>query len=219
MIGIINYGMGNLHSVTSAINRLGYPCFVSDKIDELTQADGLVLPGVGSFHDAMRQLTTRKLKDFIIKNAQDRKPLLGICLGMQLLFEESDENRPTKGLALFKGRVKRLKGVTEEGESYNVPHMGWNSLDVRQSHRLLKNVKTNDYVYFVHSYVVVPEDDLILATADYYGNLPAVVGHRHIFGTQFHPEKSSAAGLMILKNFCEIVKEGEHERIYSLSGH
>lgn len=211
MIGIIDYGMGNLHSVSKALERLDAPYFISEKVDELAKADGLILPGVGSFRDAMEILRRDGLAEFVVSWAKEGKPLLGICLGMQLLFEESEENGITEGLSLLPGVVRRFKGVTEDGEKYKVPHMGWNNLTFQDpEHPLLQNVEEG-HVYFVHSYVVQTEaDHVVLASADYDVEVPAVVGRGNVMGTQFHPEKSSAIGMSILKNFVAIV-EGEKE--------
>ncbi|MEB1808678.1 MAG: imidazole glycerol phosphate synthase subunit HisH [Bacillaceae bacterium] len=207
MIGVIDYGMGNLHSVSKALERLNKVYFVSEKVEELQKADGLILPGVGSFRDAMEILKQDGLADFVIEWANSGKPLLGICLGMQLLFEESEENGETKGLNLLPGAVRRFPGVTDEGEAYKVPHMGWNQLDFHQpGHPLLKDVE-NGHVYFVHSYVVRTDDkEVLIASSEYDGEVPAVVGRNNIMGTQFHPEKSSSIGMSILANYVKLVE-------------
>lgn len=205
MIGIVDYGMGNLHSVSKALERLNYEYFISSNLAELAQADGLILPGVGSFKDAMEILRNEKLDEFLIEWAKAKKPLLGICLGMQLLFEKSEENGETKGLSLLKGKVRRFRGVTEAGERYKVPHMGWNRLAFQQDHPLLENVEQG-HVYFVHSYVVQDMDqEALLASSDYDVVVPAVVGKGNVLGTQFHPEKSSFVGMKLLENFASIV--------------
>ncbi len=205
MIGIVDYGMGNLHSVSKALERLNYEYFISANQAELAQADGLILPGVGSFKDAMEILRNEKLDEFLIEWAKAKKPLLGICLGMQLLFEESEENGETQGLSLLKGKVRRFRGVTEAGERYKVPHMGWNRLAFQQDHPLLENVEQG-HVYFVHSYVVQDMDqEALLASSDYDVVVPAVVGKGNVLGTQFHPEKSSFVGMKLLENFASIV--------------
>jgi glutamine amidotransferase len=205
MIGIIDYGMGNLYSVSKAIERLNYDYFLSSKPEELKTAKGLILPGVGSFKDAMAILTETGLADFVKEEAGTGKPLLGICLGMQLLFEESEENGVTEGLSLLEGRVERFSGKTTDGESYKVPHMGWNKLTFQQPSPLLSGVK-EDYVYFVHSYYVKTSADVILASSTYDVEVPAVVGKNNVYGAQFHPEKSSEVGISILKNYLEIVE-------------
>ncbi|MED4269494.1 imidazole glycerol phosphate synthase subunit HisH [Geobacillus stearothermophilus] len=205
MIGIIDYGMGNLYSVRKALERLGCPYIVSGDNKELARARGLLLPGVGSFRDAMHILRETGLADFIRAAAENGTPLLGICLGMQLLFDESEENGPTKGLGLLRGRVVRFPGVTKTGERYKVPHMGWNRLRFHRPSPLLHGVEEG-HVYFVHSYYVVPGDeDVVLASSEYDVNVPAVVGCGNVWGTQFHPEKSGAVGMRILNNYVGIV--------------
>lgn len=204
MIGIIDYGMGNLHSVTKALERLGHTPFLSEKAEELSQASLLILPGVGSFKDGMAELEARGLDVFIKQWANDGKPLFGICLGMQLLFEGSEENGVTKGLELLPGKVRRFTGVTKLGETYKVPHMGWNRLRFqKENHPIVQNVEKG-HVYFVHSYVVDADADVLIATAE-YGDMqvPAVVGKNAVWATQFHPEKSSSVGMSILKNVVE----------------
>jgi imidazole glycerol-phosphate synthase subunit HisH len=206
MIGIIDYGMGNLYSVSKALERLRYEYVVSDQPNELRQAKGLILPGVGSFKDAMHILRETELDQFIREAVNEGTPLLGICLGMQLLFEESEENGLTEGLGLLSGRVVRIPGVTASGERYKVPHMGWNRLVFRHSSPLLQNVEEG-HVYFVHSYYVVTNDDsVVLASSFYDVEVPAVVGKDNVYGTQFHPEKSGAIGMKILQNYAAIVE-------------
>ncbi|MCM3115257.1 imidazole glycerol phosphate synthase subunit HisH [Neobacillus sp. MER 74] len=203
MIGIVDYGMGNLFSVSKALERLGAEYFISADKGELLAADALLLPGVGSFRDAMERLPVETIKEF----AASGKPLLGICLGMQLLFERSEENGPTEGLGLLPGRVRRFPGKTPEGQTYKVPHMGWNRLEFVQESPLLKNLE-EDYVYFVHSYYVDAENsDVLLAKANYHEQVSAVVGKDNIFGMQFHPEKSSKLGMALLANFLQMVEE------------
>jgi imidazole glycerol-phosphate synthase subunit HisH len=203
MIGIVDYGMGNLFSVRKALERLGADYFISGDKEELMRADALLLPGVGSFRDAMEVLQVDTIKEF----AASGKPLLGICLGMQLLFEDSDENGFTKGLGLLPGHVRRFSGTNAAGETYKVPHMGWNKLEFVNSSPLLKGVE-EDYVYFVHSYFVGAENsEVLLAKANYHEEVSAVVGKDNIFGMQFHPEKSSKLGMALLKNFLKLVEE------------
>ena len=203
MIGIVDYGMGNLFSVSKALERLGADYFISADKTKLLQADALILPGVGSFRDAMERLPADTIKEF----AAAGKPLLGICLGMQLLFEESEENGPTKGLGLLPGRVRRFTGRTQHGESYKVPHMGWNRLKFVKESPLLKNL-TEDYVYFVHSYYVDAENsDVLLAKTDYHKQISAIVCMNNILGMQFHPEKSSRLGMALLNNFLQMAAE------------
>ncbi|MFC4737027.1 imidazole glycerol phosphate synthase subunit HisH [Bacillus daqingensis] len=200
MIGIIDYGMGNLHSVTKALERIGHDPFLSEDPAELKQADMLILPGVGSFRDGMAELAKRGLDTFVIEWARDGKPLLGICLGMQLLFDESEENGSTKGLGLLPGKVVRFR---ENG--VKVPHMGWNKLHFKQpAHPVLYQVEEG-HVYFVHSYYVeAGSDEVLVAVTDYAdAEVPAVAASGSVWATQFHPEKSSSVGMSMLKNFVE----------------
>ena len=200
MIGIIDYGMGNLHSVTKAVERLGRECFLSEDPKELKNAECLILPGVGAFKDGMDELESRGLVSFIHEWIEEGKPLLGICLGMQLLFDESEENGPTKGLSVLPGKVKKFPGG-----NYKVPHMGWNELIFEQtSHPVLKGLD-GGHVYFVHSYFVVADrKEILIASASYGGEqVTAVAGRDNVWGTQFHPEKSSVVGMTMLKNFVD----------------
>ncbi|MED3622839.1 imidazole glycerol phosphate synthase subunit HisH [Neobacillus thermocopriae] len=208
MIGIVDYGMGNLFSVSKALERLGANYLISADKKELLNTDALILPGVGSFRDAMDRLPVDTIKEF----AETGKPLLGICLGMQLLFETSEENGLTKGLGLLPGSVRRFPGQTKDGGSYKVPHMGWNRLNFVKPSPLLENLK-EDYVYFVHSYYVdASNSDVLIAKADYHEQVAAVVGKDHIFGMQFHPEKSSQLGMALLSNFLKMAVEREAVR-------
>ncbi|MFB4164541.1 imidazole glycerol phosphate synthase subunit HisH [Alteribacillus sp. JSM 102045] len=209
MIGIIDYGMGNLHSVSKALERLDLSYFLSEEPEELEKADGLILPGVGSFRDAMTLLKEKQQEEFIKTWAADGKPLLGICLGMQLLFEGSEENGDTEGLGFLPGYAKQFSGKSEAGEAYKVPHMGWNKLNFQQpNHDMLYDTEEG-HVYFVHSYIIETQDkDVLVATSDYYQEVPAVVGRGLVMGTQFHPEKSSCLGMKMLENFGKIVAEG-----------
>jgi glutamine amidotransferase len=195
MIGIVDYGMGNLFSVSKALERLGADYFISG--ENLLEADALILPGVGSFRDAMERLPQDAIKEFVATG----KPLLGICLGMQLLFEKSEENGVTAGLGLLPGVVRRFPG-----DNYKVPHMGWNRLEFVRSSPILKNLE-EDHVYFVHSYFVEPSA-VTVAKVDYHEQVSAIVGRDNIYGMQFHPEKSSKLGMALLKNFLLLVDEG-----------
>jgi imidazole glycerol-phosphate synthase subunit HisH len=208
MIGIVDYGMGNLFSVSKALERLNVPYFISDVQDELLTADGLILPGVGAFKDAMNLLETTHLKETILTFAESGRPLLGICLGMQLLFEESKENGSTKGLALLPGEVLHIPKVDRQGNAFKVPHMGWNLLRFQKNSPILEGL-TEGYVYFVHSYYVHEgSKDVIAASSDYAGvEIPAVVSRENIYGMQFHPEKSGDLGMKLLENFTKRVKE------------
>ncbi|NHM32371.1 imidazole glycerol phosphate synthase subunit HisH [Neobacillus terrae] len=206
MIGIVDYGMGNLFSVSKALERLGADYFLSGDKASLMDADALLLPGVGSFRDAMEKLNEEGLSEMIQEFAATGKPLLGICLGMQLLFEESEENGPAKGLALLPGRVRRFPG-TKKDSAYKVPHMGWNGLEFVKESSILKNVQ-EDYVYFVHSYYVdAAESEVVIAKASYNEDVAAIVGRDNLYGMQFHPEKSSKLGMELLKNFLELAEE------------
>ena len=208
MIGVIDYGMGNLFSVAKALERLDVPYFISRDSTKLLQADGLILPGVGSFKEAMELLKQSGLAEMIQEYVQNGRPILGICLGMQLLFQESEENGMTDGLKILPGTVKKFNGTTASGERYKVPHMGWNSLTFLHSSPIFQNVK-EDYVYFVHSYYAATSNKtIILAEATYQREkVPAIVGKGNIFGMQFHPEKSGKLGMALLNNFTRIVDE------------
>ncbi|PLT32183.1 imidazole glycerol phosphate synthase subunit HisH [Bacillus sp. V5-8f] len=211
MIGIIDYGMGNLFSVSCALDRLGVDWFISDDPEKLGDAKGLILPGVGSFKDAMTLLDRQELTGFIKEYVKSGKPLLGICLGMQLLFEESEENGFSKGLALLPGKVVRFTGTDRHGDTYKVPHMGWNRLKFTNESKLQQGLE-QDYVYFVHSFYVETEDKgVITASAEYDVDVPAVVGRGSVYGMQFHPEKSGGMGMALLKNYLELV-EGKVSR-------
>jgi imidazole glycerol-phosphate synthase subunit HisH len=203
MIGIIDYGMGNLFSVSKALERLDIAYFLSDCPEELGKADGLILPGVGAFRDAMKLLKEKKLDQFLQNFTDEGKPLLGICLGMQLLFEKSEENGVWQGLSLLKGKITK---IPRKEEQLKIPHMGWNELTFTHDSAILDDLKEG-YVYFVHSYYAseMNQEDRIAVT--FYGEeIPAVVGRGNIFGMQFHPEKSSELGIGLLQNFTNIVK-------------
>jgi glutamine amidotransferase len=206
MIAIIDYGMGNLRSVENALAKLGYEAQVTSDPRQVMQAAGVILPGVGAFGDAMFNLRQGGMMEAIRQVARKGTPFLGICLGMQLLFSTSEEHGHHIGLNLIPGHVRKFRG------SFKIPHMGWNRLQVLKSHPVLEGVRTGDYVYFVHSYYAEPLDrDVLLAVADYHGTVPAVVGKDNILGMQFHPEKSSAAGLKMLANFASLCQEGDHK--------
>jgi glutamine amidotransferase len=200
MIAIIDYGMGNLHSVSKAVERLGYEyTFVSDA-ESLLAADGAILPGVGAFGDAMKNLRERNLIEPVRQFAASGKPLLGICLGMQLLFDSSTEHGEHEGLGLLPGRVERFQG------DYKIPHMGWNKLTFLQENPIFSGVEEG-YVYFVHSYFLQPMEanrPILLATADYYQEVPAIAGKGNVYGMQFHPEKSGTVGMKLLENFTKL---------------
>jgi imidazole glycerol-phosphate synthase subunit HisH len=203
VIGIIDYGMGNLHSVSKALERMGHDSFIAQRPDHLQEADGLILPGVGAFGDCMYELASRELAPVIKQEVRNGKPLLGICLGMQLLFSSSDENGFYEGLRLLPGHVKRFSG------DYRIPHMGWNWLSFKHPHRLFRNL-SEGYVYFVHSYYVeAANQEDVIATTDYYQPVPAIVARNQLIGMQFHPEKSGKLGLQLLDQFAQMVKESK----------
>lgn len=203
MIAIIDYGVGNLRSVQKGIEKVGYEAIVTSDVEAIKNAEGVILPGVGAFGDAMYNLKHLGMIDAIKKTVKEGTPFLGICLGMQLLFSTSEEHGPHVGLNLIPGHVRRFKG------DFKIPHVGWNSLALRKQSPILEEVKQGDFVYFVHSYYVDPIDrDVIIATTDYHGDVPAMVQKDNVFGIQFHPEKSSTTGLQMLANFARIVKEG-----------
>jgi imidazole glycerol-phosphate synthase subunit HisH len=201
MIVIIDYGVGNLRSVQNGFAEAGFPTLLSGDPDDLAKADGLVLPGVGAFGQAMESLRQSGLAEVLTRRVAAGVPLLGICLGLQLLFERSSEMGDHTGLGLIKGDVVPFNGELK------VPQVGWNQLALRREHPLLAGVKNGDYFYFVHSFYVCPRNtDVLLATSDYGVDFPAVVQQDHIFGIQFHPEKSSRLGLHILNNFGRLVE-------------
>lgn len=201
MIGIIDYDAGNLRSVEKALVSLGEEVIVSRDSSEILQADKVILPGVGSFGDAMNNLDKFGLVDTIKKVAASGTPFLGICLGLQLLFKESDETPGAEGLDILPGKI--LKIPAKDG--FKIPHMGWNSLDVKPGARLFKGLEGNPYVYFVHSYYLKAADEgIVAATTEYTTHIHASVENGNVFACQFHPEKSSDVGLKILKNFASL---------------
>lgn len=200
MVGIIDYGVGNLFSLQSTFRCLGEEAFVSGDPQALAKAQRLVLPGVGAFEDAANKLRQSSLDTFVREQAAQGKPLLGICLGMQLLFEKSFEYGEHEGLGLLKGQVVPMEGLLPG--SLKIPHMGWNRLEVRGG-RLLQAVD-GQYVYFVHSYFAKGCEDSLTAVTEYGIPITAAVEQGNIFGSQFHPEKSGNVGLSILHTFCDI---------------
>lgn len=201
MIAIIDYDAGNLKSVEKALKYLGQDVIVSRDSSEILQADKVILPGVGSFGDAMNNLDHFNLVDTIKKVAEKDTPFLGICLGLQLLFEKSDETPGAEGLGILKGEILRIP--TKEG--LKIPHMGWNSLNIKPQARLFDGIANNSYVYFVHSYYLKAEDEnIVAASTEYSTHIHASVESGNIFACQFHPEKSSDVGLRILKNFASL---------------
>ena len=200
MVGIIDYGVGNLFSLRSSFKAIGQEAFVSGDPAELAKADRLVLPGVGAFEDAANKLRSTGLDGFVRDQAAAGKPLLGICLGMQLLFEKSFEYGEHEGLGLLKGQVVPMEGRIPQ--DLKIPHMGWNKLKIR-SGKLLQNVD-GQYVYFVHSYFADGCEESLAAVTEYGIPITAAVEQGNVFGCQFHPEKSGSVGLNILRAFCEI---------------
>jgi len=202
MIAIIDYGMGNIHSVNKALQLYGAKTIITNKPKDIELADKVVLPGVGAFDDAIGELKKQELITCLLRYLNKKKALLGICLGMQLLFEESEEARKSKGLAVLKGKVRKLKLTG----GLKVPHMGWNQIKKVQSEcPLLKDVRDNSFVYFCHSYYPEPEDARVSAGVTEYGiNFTSFVWQDNIYGAQFHPEKSQAVGLKILENFVKL---------------
>lgn len=195
MIAIIDYGAGNLFSVKNALDFLGFENKVTSKAEDLQSADRLILPGVGAFPDAMRMLGETGLVD-VIKQEAKKKPLLGICLGMQMLFEKGYEFAETDGLGLIRGSVKLMTP-----SNLPIPHIGWNSLEFNEKCPLLENCADGDYVYFVHSYAAEALSENVAAYCDYGMKVPALVFSGNVYGAQFHPEKSGETGLNILRSF------------------
>ena len=198
MVGIIDYGVGNLFSLRSSFAAIGVEAFVSGDAAELAKADRLILPGVGAFGDAARKLRDSGLDAFVKEQAALGKPLMGICLGMQLLFEKSYEYGEHEGLGILKGQVGGMSGRLPA--DLKIPHMGWNALTLTKPARLLEE---GSYVYFVHSFYAENCEDSIAAVTDYGIPITAAVEKGNVFGCQFHPEKSGNVGLGILKKFCE----------------
>lgn len=196
MIAVIDYGMGNLRSVQKGFEKVGFEALITSDIKTIESASKIVLPGVGAFTDCMNNLEDRGLVEPVIRGIEKGKPFLGICLGLQLLFEESEEFGNRKGLGVVKGKVKRFPA----GE-LKVPHMGWNSIKKLKDTPLLADLSDDSYLYFVHSYYVLPEEDVTATTTDYGMEFTSSIVKDNIFACQFHPEKSQADGLKILKAF------------------
>lgn len=202
MIAIVDYGCGNLFSITSSAKALGLDVIVTGNAHEIKNADRIILPGVGAFEDAIYKLKNSGLADVIIEEAEKGKPILGICLGMQLLFEKSYEYGEFEGLGLIKGEICPFEGDIDE--SLKIPHMGWNKLIIKENNPIFKYISDGDYMYFVHSYYGKNCDENLLAVSEYDVSVPAVVNNKNVYGMQFHPEKSGEKGLMLLKAFSEI---------------
>lgn len=202
MIAIIDYGVGNLFSLKSSLAFVGADTIVTSDKSVIENSDKIILPGVGAFKDAADKLFQSGLADVVCQQAAEGKPLLGICLGMQLLFEKSYEYGQTNGLGLLKGEIMPLSGKIDA--QLKIPHIGWNALKfVGEKSPLFKYINENDFVYFVHSFYAENCDDSLIAAAEYGADIAAAVGKNNIYGCQFHPEKSGTVGLNILRAFCE----------------
>lgn len=224
MIAIIDYGMGNLRSVEKGFQKVGVAVTVTNSPVMVRKADAVVLPGVGAFKDCMRELTNLELIDAVADSIKKGKPYLGICLGLQVLFSESEEFGKCRGLDVLRGSVVKFdfsvgaycntplanQPQTPNPQSLKIPHMGWNEIKIQKNSPLFKGIPGKSYFYFVHSYYVVPEDKSIIATTTDYGiEFTSSIWKDNIFAVQFHPEKSQAAGLQVLKNFGEIVRDAK----------
>ena len=203
MVVIIDYGVGNLFSLISSFKAIGVEAIATGDVNLIKNADKIILPGVGAFEDASNKLFSSGLADVVIEQAQLGKPILGICLGMQMLFDCSYEYGVHKGLSLIKGKIKPISDVIPK--DYKIPHIGWNALNFKgEKSPIFKYLNDGDHVYFVHSYYGAECDESVIATAEYGANLTAAVQNKNVYGCQFHPEKSGAVGLNILKAFCEL---------------
>jgi len=203
MIAIIDYGMGNLRSVQKGFEKVGHTAIVTSDSKAIMDASHIVLPGVGAFPDCMRNLEERGLLDVVPKVIESGRPFLGICLGLQLLFTESEEFGIHKGLDIIKGRVVKFDS---QQSALKVPHMGWNTVSIKRRPQALEGIEEDSYFYFVHSYYVVPEDSGVVATFTNYGiDFVSSIWKDNVFASQFHPEKSQEKGLRILKNFGNII--------------
>ena len=202
MIAIVDYGMGNLRSVEKGFQKVGVDARVTSSPHLIDDAEAVVLPGVGAFRDCIRNLTDLSLTDAIVRSIRKGKPYLGICLGLQVLFSESEEFGTCKGLDVFRGKVIRF------GTGMKVPHMGWNTVTLTNRPPVFNGIEDNAYFYFVHSYYVVPEDKSIIAgTTDYNGSFTSMIWKDNVVATQFHPEKSQGLGLRILEGFGRFIRK------------
>jgi len=204
VIAVIDYGMGNLRSVGKALEYVGADVVITGEPSKLKDSRALVLPGVGAFRDAVKNLKGKGIWDVVIEEVKKGKPLLGICLGLQLLFEKSYEFGETEGLGLIKGEVIKFNLPPE----FKIPHMGWNQVFKKKESPLLEGIKEGEFFYFVHSYYVKPEEEGVVLTKTDYGGLffTSSIEKDNVFATQFHPEKSQRAGLKLLENFVKLVK-------------
>lgn len=206
MIAIIDYGVGNLFSLKSSFGAVGAEVTVTADKQVIENAEKLILPGVGAFEDAIAKLRSTGLDQVLIQEAAKGKPLMGICLGMQLLFDKSLEYGVHTGLGLVHGTVRPIADVIPQ--DYKIPHIGWNALRFRRQSPLFRDISDGDYVYFVHSYYAADCEDSVIADTEYGAYLTAAVQRENVFGCQFHPEKSGAVGLRILKAFAEMKEDG-----------
>lgn len=202
MIAIVDYGIGNLFSLRSSFAAIGKDAQVTADPEVLRSADRIILPGVGAFADAARKLAESGLQETVLAEARNGKPMLGICLGMQLLFDKSYEFGEYEGLGLIPGAVRPIRDVIPA--DYKIPHIGWNALHFHNPSPLFRYIREGDAVYFVHSYYAADCDDYVTATAEYGAELTAAVQRGNVYGTQFHPEKSGNVGLAILRAFAEV---------------
>ena len=202
MIAVIDYGAGNLQSVVKALHFIGCDCMITNNKQELLSANGAILPGVGSFGDAMDCMSRSGAADGVLSFVKTGKPLLGICLGLQLLFDSSEESPDARGLGLLKGSIRK---IPDNDGTLKIPHMGWNSLELCRRDGIFQGLPDDPYVYFVHSYYLTAEDESIVSAKTQYGtSIDAAVAFENIYATQFHPEKSGKLGLQILRNFAAI---------------
>ena len=209
MIAVIDYGVGNLFSLLSSLNYVGLDTKLTNDVKEIKSAKGIILPGVGAFRDAVSNLEKYGLKDILVDEAKNGKPFLGICLGMQMLFEKSYEYGEFEGLGLINGSVEEIKKYIPENSDLKIPHMGWNSLIINErfkDDKILKDVDNNEYVYYVHSYFAKTDMKNIVAYSEYGTKIPGIVKNENVYGMQFHPEKSGDTGLKLLKNWGELIK-------------
>jgi glutamine amidotransferase len=202
MVAIIDYGVGNLFSLRSSLKEIGAEAVVTSDEKVIAEADRIILPGVGAFEDAARKLRESGMADVVKREAAAGKPVMGICLGMQLMFDVGYEYGEHEGLGLIRGSVRPISDVIPEG--YKIPHIGWNLLKFRKESPLFKYIKEDDYVYFVHSYYAAECDESVIAVTEYGADLTAAVSNGNVYGCQFHPEKSGEVGMKILKAFMEL---------------